>query len=60
MSFLDCYLPYFRQWLLISPLPAFCLSSLCLLKVCKEISSLPLPSSLVLSAFLPPLLFDSF
>jgi hypothetical protein len=41
----DCCLSYFRQWLITHPLSALCLSSLCLLKVQVEISSLPLPAS---------------
>jgi hypothetical protein len=47
MSFVNCYLPYFRQWLITHPLLALLSSSLCLLKVCVETSSLSLPASLV-------------
>jgi hypothetical protein len=45
MSFVDCYLPYFRQQLITHP--PFWLSSLFLLKVYMKISSLLLPLSLV-------------
>jgi hypothetical protein len=45
MNFVDRYLPYFRQQPIARPLLAFCLSSLCLLKVLVEISSLLLPPS---------------
>jgi hypothetical protein len=45
MSFLDFYLPYFRQHLITVLLWALLLFSLCLLKVCMEISPLPLPPS---------------
>jgi hypothetical protein len=47
LSFVDCYLPYFRQWLITCLLSALCLSSLCLLNVHMEISSLLFPTCLV-------------
>jgi hypothetical protein len=50
----DCYLTYFRHWLITCPLSALLTSSLCLLKVCEEISSLPLPPSPVLSGHTAP------
>jgi hypothetical protein len=60
------HLPYFRQCLICCLLPAAYFCRLCLLKVCMESSSLPLPSSLVysmhpaLSAAVPCLLFSFF
>jgi hypothetical protein len=42
MSFVDCYLPFFRQWLITHPLSALVLFQP-LLKVSMEISSLLLP-----------------
>jgi hypothetical protein len=45
MSFVDRYLPYFRQQLITCLPLALLLSSLCLLKVHVEISSLLLPTS---------------
>jgi hypothetical protein len=42
ISFVVMFLPYFRQWLITS-----CCFSSCLLRVPIEISSLPLPPSLV-------------
>jgi hypothetical protein len=47
MSFVDHYLPYFRQWLISPPCQPVCLSSLCLLEFPMEISSFLLPPSLV-------------
>jgi hypothetical protein len=47
MSFVDHYLSYFRFGLSSACCQSFCPSSLCLLKVCVEISSLLLPLSLV-------------
>jgi hypothetical protein len=71
MSYVDHYLPYFRQWFITCPLLALVtwLSSLCLLNVWMEISSLPFPPSLVclqysvpsaVCSFLVPCLLCSF
>jgi hypothetical protein len=46
------YLPCFQEWLMPSHSPPSRLSSVCLLIIHTEVSSLPLP----LSVFLPPLL----
>jgi hypothetical protein len=53
-EFVDLSLPYFRQRLITCPLLPFYLSSLCLLKVTMEISSLLLPSSLACSEHTAP------
>jgi hypothetical protein len=45
MSFEDCYLPYFRQWIITTYCWPSCLSSICLLIVHIGISSLLLPPS---------------
>jgi hypothetical protein len=62
MSFVVPYLPYFRQWLITCHWWPSSHSSLCLLKVCTEIRSLPLLPSLVCfqCPHLPPLLCVSF
>jgi hypothetical protein len=61
MSFVDCYLPYFRQWLITCPLtallpfqPLFTESSL------GDQLLAPPPFSCALSEFVPPLLCASF
>jgi hypothetical protein len=60
MSFVGCYLPYFRQWLITSLLSALFLFSPCLLNVLKEISSFHLPPSLVHLQHPAPLLCVPF
>jgi hypothetical protein len=47
MSSVVCYLPCFWEWLIACRSPPSCLSSVCLLIVHAEISSLPLPLSLL-------------
>jgi hypothetical protein len=47
MSFVDWYLPCFRQWLITHPLLALLLSNHLFTNVCMEISSLPLPPYVV-------------
>jgi hypothetical protein len=54
MSFVHHYLPYFSSGLSPTHFWLLCLSSLCLLKVHVEISSLLLPPSLVLSEYPTP------
>jgi hypothetical protein len=50
----NCYLPYFRQWLICCQLLAIYFYRLCLLKVCMEDSSLLLLLSLVHSKYPAP------
>jgi hypothetical protein len=56
----DCYVPCFRQRLINCPLSALLFSSLCLLKVCGEISFFLLPPSPVCLQHLHPLLHVPF
>jgi hypothetical protein len=60
MSFVNHYLPYFRQQLITQLLSSLLPFQPCLLKVCMEISSLPFPLLLCAFSFLPPLLCASF
>jgi hypothetical protein len=60
ISFVDHYLPYFRQSISPALCQHFCLSNLCLLKVPMEIRSLPLPLLRWAYSTLAPLLHFPF
>jgi hypothetical protein len=53
MSFVDCYLPYFRQWLITIPLLALLPFQLLFTKVCRDQLLAPPPFFDVLSASHP-------
>jgi hypothetical protein len=54
MSFVHCYLPYFRQWLITLPLSALLPFQPLFTEICMEINSLLLPPSLMCSEYPTP------
>jgi hypothetical protein len=60
MNFVHCYLPLSDSSLLLASCQPFCLSSICLLIICMEINSLPLPLLWCAFSILSPLLCASF
>jgi hypothetical protein len=61
VSFVDCYLLYFRQWFITGPLSVLLTFQLLFTESSRgDYLLAPPPFSIVLSAFLPPLLCASF